>query len=181
MDWWDRANDHSKMTSYIALLRAVNVAGTGKLPMASLRTMAEGIGFKSVRTYIASGNLLFESDRSETEVKAELEAELAAYAGKAVPVFVRTAAQLAAVHAADPFPDAHRSRHLVYFLDTAPPSDTIETVRDLAGERIALGTREVYIDYGEGIRFTRLKTIITNIGTGRSINTVAKLAAMVAD
>jgi uncharacterized protein (DUF1697 family) len=169
------------MTRYVALLRAVNVAGTGKLPMASLRTMAESIGFENVRTYIASGNLLIESDLSETEVKAALEAELAAHAGKAVPVFVRTAAQLAAVHAADPFPDAHRSRHLVYFLDTAPPSDTIETVRDQTGERIALGIREVYIDYGDGIRFTRLKTIVTKMGTGRSINTVAKLSAMMAD
>jgi uncharacterized protein (DUF1697 family) len=55
------------MTAYVALLRAVNVAGTGALPMAELRAMGEACGFATVRTFIASGNLLFESDRSEAE------------------------------------------------------------------------------------------------------------------
>jgi uncharacterized protein (DUF1697 family) len=166
------------MTAYVALLRAVNVAGTGKLPMAELRAMAEGLGFASVRTYIASGNLLFESDLSEAEVKATLEARLKTYAGKPVPIFVRTAAELAAVRRADPFPDAHGSRHMVYFLDAAPPADTQQSARDQAGERIALGVREIYVDYGDGIRFTRLKIAATKLGTMRNMNTVAKLVAM---
>jgi uncharacterized protein (DUF1697 family) len=162
----------------VALLRAVNVAGTGKLPMAELRAMAEGLGFASARTWIASGNLLFESDLSESEAKTALEKRLEAYAGKTVPVFVRTAAEIVAVCVADPFPDAHGSRHMVYFLDNAPAPDTIETARDQAGERIALGTREIYVDYGEGIRFTKLKLSATKISTGRSMNTVVKLANM---
>ncbi|MFM9853348.1 MAG: DUF1697 domain-containing protein [Sphingomonadaceae bacterium] len=166
------------MTSYVALLRAVNVGGTGKLPMADLRAMGEALGFARVRTYIASGNLLFDSDAGEAEVKAALEARLETYAGKRVPVFVRTGDEVAAVVAADPFPDAHRSRHLVYFLNDAPPVDTIETARDQAGERIALGAREIYVDYGDGIRFTKLKITATKIGTGRSINTARKLAAL---
>ena len=54
----------------IALLRAVNVGGTGKLPMAELKAMAEELGFKAVRTYIASGNLLFDAGGlSEAAVK----------------------------------------------------------------------------------------------------------------
>ncbi|MEK6636745.1 MAG: DUF1697 domain-containing protein [Pseudomonadota bacterium] len=166
------------MTAYVALLRAVNVAGTGKLPMAKLRAMATELGLANVRTYIASGNLLFESELSEREVKAALETRLEVYAGKAVPIFVRTAAEMAAVHAADPFPDAHGSRHMVYFLDVAPPDDTQKTARDQAGERIALGTREIYVDYGDGIRFTKLKLAATKIGTARNMNTVAKLVAM---
>ena len=52
------------MNTYIALLRAVNVGGTGKLPMAELRTLCESAGFKDVRTYIASGNVLLRSDSS---------------------------------------------------------------------------------------------------------------------
>jgi uncharacterized protein (DUF1697 family) len=167
------------MTAYVALLRAVNVAGTGKLPMAELRAMAQELGFVSVRTYIASGNLLFESDKSESEVKTALEKRLEAYARKPIPVLVRTEAEIAAVHAADPFPDAHGSRHMVYFLDNAPAPDTIATARDQAGERIALGTREIYVDYGDGIRFTKLKLSATKISTGRSMNTVGKLVAMI--
>lgn len=166
------------MTAYVALLRAVNVAGTGKLPMAELRAMAEGLGLANVRTYIASGNLLFESALSEREVKAALETRIEAYAGKYVPIFVRTAAELAAVCAADPFPDAHGSRHMVYFLDAAPPQDTQQRARDQAGERIALGLREIYVDYGDGIRFTKLKLSATKTGTARNMNTVAKLVAM---
>jgi uncharacterized protein (DUF1697 family) len=91
-------------TAYVALLRAVNVGGTGKLPMADLKVMAEAAGFTQVRTYIASGNLVFRSPLTEAEVKARLERQLATYAGKPVPVLVRTAAELAAIVAANPFP-----------------------------------------------------------------------------
>lgn len=169
------------MTRYVALLRAVNVAGTGALPMAELRAMGEACGFAQVRTFIASGNLLFETDLPESAIKAALEARLAAYAGKPVEVFVRTGAELAAIVAANPFPDAHRSRHLVYFYDAPPPADLIAQCRDANGERLALATRELHVDYGDGIRFTRLKIPGKLERTGRSINTVQKLAALLQD
>jgi uncharacterized protein (DUF1697 family) len=167
------------VTSFVALLRAVNVAGTGKLPMAELRSIAESLGFTNVRTFIASGNLLFESGQLEAEVKAALEAKLATYAGKRVPVLVRTGTELAAILAADPFPDAHGSRALTYFFDAPLPVDTIETMRGRQGERIALGTREIYVDYGDGIRHTKLKFSALTTGTGRNMNTVRKLVEMV--
>ena len=162
-------------TTYVALLRAVNVGGTGKLPMAELRMMAQEVGFAGVRTYIASGNLLFESALSESEVKAALEQRLESFAGKPVPVLIRTATEMSAVLAANPLPDAQGSRHLVYFLYTPPPTDTLETVRDQADERIALGVREIYVDYGAGIRFTRLKMPALKIGTARNIQHGGKI------
>ena len=58
------------MTPTIALLRAVNVGGTGKLTMADLRTLCAGIGFARARTYIASGNVVFDTDLTEAEAKA---------------------------------------------------------------------------------------------------------------
>ena len=70
------------MTAYVALLRAVNVAGTGKLPMSELRAIGEACGFAKVRTFIASGNLLFESDLGEAEVQSEIEQRLEAFFGK---------------------------------------------------------------------------------------------------
>lgn len=166
------------MTAYVALLRAVNVAGTGKLPMSKLRAIGEALGFANVRTYIASGNLLFESDASEAEVKAAIEARLEAYAGKRVPVLVRTGAELTAIVAANPFPDAHGSRHMVDFYDAPPSPDLPSRCRDIQGERIALGRRELHVDYGEGIRFTKLKIPGKQDRTGRNINTVVKLAAL---
>jgi uncharacterized protein (DUF1697 family) len=166
------------MTSYVALLRAVNVGGTGKLPMADLRAMGEECGFADCRTFIASGNLLFESGLAESEVKAALESRLERFAGKRVPVLVRTADELAAIVAADPFPDAHGSQHMVFFMDAAPPGDLISQCRDVQGERLALGVRELYVDYGDGIRSTKLKFPKIGDHTGRNMNSVRKLTAL---
>jgi uncharacterized protein (DUF1697 family) len=168
------------LVQYVALLRAVNVAGTGKLPMADLRAMGEACGFANVRTFIASGNLLFDSDLDEAAVRAAIEAPLADYAGKPVPVLIRTADEMQAIVAAAPFPDAHPSRHLVYFYDAPPPDDLITGCRDINGERLALGTRELYVDYGQGIRFTRLKIPGKAISTARSINSVRRMTALFA-
>ena len=55
------------MTAYVALIRAVNVSGTGKLPKEDLKAMGEACGFDNVRTFINSGNLLFSSDLGEAE------------------------------------------------------------------------------------------------------------------
>ncbi len=74
------------MTAYIVLLRAVNVGGTGKLPMSDLKAMCEKTGFGNVRKYIASGNVVFDSQETEGQVKATMEAALTAYAGKSVGV-----------------------------------------------------------------------------------------------
>ena len=109
------------MTAYVALLRAVNVGGTGKLPMTTLVKMCEAAGFGEVRTYIASGNAIFNSRLKERKVKALLE------------------------------------------------------------ERLALGTREIYIYYGDGMADTKLVIPAAKAGTARNMNTIAKLAAMAAD
>src|SRR5947207_9605074 len=109
------------MTRYIALLRAVNVGGTGKLPMADLRSMCSDAGFARVGTYIASGNVVFESKAAPSRVKAALEARLLAYAGKPVGVVVRTAAEMVAVLEANPFPRRERKFTYAIFLDHRPP------------------------------------------------------------
>ena len=82
------------MSVFIALLRAVNVGGTGKLPMTELKAMCEACGFQKVKTYIASGNVVFLTDHSEAKVKKALEEKLEAYAGKPVGVMVRGAKEL---------------------------------------------------------------------------------------
>ena len=93
------------MSVYVALLRAVNVGGTGKLPMSDLKELCEKAGCRKVRTYIASGNVVFESRMTEVQVKTALETALAAYAGKPVGVLVRTAPEMSEVLASNPFPN----------------------------------------------------------------------------
>jgi uncharacterized protein (DUF1697 family) len=109
------------MKTYVALLRAVNVGGTGRLPMSALRQMCEEVGLKQVRTYIASGNVVFKSDTEEAEIKSALEGRLQAYAGKPVGVLVRSAREMAAVLARNPFPGEPGNRTVALFVDDPFP------------------------------------------------------------
>jgi len=166
------------MIPYIAFLRAVNVGGTGKLPMSDLKNMCESAGFKAVRTYIASGNVVFKSDRSEADVKTSLEEKLHSYAGKPVGVFVRTLAELTAVLAANPFPDALPNRTLAFFLSEPPPTGALNDLTGKKDEELGLGKREIYVHYGEGMGKSKLKIPAAKMGTARNMNTIAKLVAM---
>jgi uncharacterized protein (DUF1697 family) len=169
------------MGAFIALLRAVNVGGTGKLPMSDLKAMCEEIGFASVRTYIASGNVVFTSRKSEAAVKSALEKRLAAYAGKPVGVVVRSAAEMAQVASDNPFPKAAPNRTMAVFLDRAPPKDTLAHVRGQKDEQIKFGRREIYVHYGDGMAKSKLIIPAAKTGTARNMNTVATLAKMAAD
>ena len=169
------------MTSFVALLRAVNVGGTGRLPMSDLKGMCEAIGFQTVRTYIASGNVVFRSGWSEREVKAALETQLRAYAGKPVGVTVRTAAEMAEVAAQNPFPNESASRVAAIFLDEVTSPAVLDGVVGRADdEEIRLGRREIYVRYGAGMAKSKLRIPAARDGTARNMNTVAKLAAMAA-
>jgi len=169
------------MSAFVALLRAVNVGGTGKLPMNELKAMCEELGFAKVRTYIASGNVVFTSRKSEAAIQAALEKRLETYAGKAVGVLVRSAQEMALVAANNPFPKAAPNRTMALFLDRAPPADTLSTVRGHKDEEIALGRREIYIHYGDGMAKSKLVIPAAKSGTARNMNTVAVLAKMAAE
>src|SRR5260370_14512401 len=94
------------MPTYIALLRAVNVGGTGKLPMAELKAMCVAEGFADVKTYIASGNVALRTKLSAAKTKAALEQRLQEYADKPVAVIMRPAEHEAPVLKAHPVPKA---------------------------------------------------------------------------
>ena len=168
------------MPAYVALLRAVNVGGTGKLPMAELKAMCVAEGFGKVQTYIASGNVVFESKLPAAKVKAALEKRLQAYAGKPVGVIIRTAAEMAAVLAANPFPKAPGNWTVAIFLDEAPPVDALGDIRGQQDEEMRLGKREIYVAYGAGMGRSKLKIPAAAKGTARNINTIAKLAELAA-
>ena len=168
------------MTSFIALLRAVNVGGTGKLPMAQLKEMCEAAAFHSVRTYIASGNVVFESNLDETAVQKELESRLLAYAGKPVRVFVRTAAEMAQVLSRNPFPHAPGNRNMAIFLDAEPGKDVLANISGRVDEEVGLGLKEIYVHYGTNMARSKLKIPGAAQGTARNMNTVAKLASIAA-
>src|SRR5687768_7636206 len=168
------------MTAFIALLRAVNVGGTGKLPMTDLKAMCESARFSNVRTYIASGNVVFNATLSEAAVRKELESRLLAYAGKPVGVMVRTAKEMAEVLARNPFPKAPANRTVAIFLDGPPPANSLDSVTGAVEEEVGLGRREIYVRYGANMGRSKLKIPAAAKGTARNMNKVAKLAAMAA-
>jgi uncharacterized protein (DUF1697 family) len=168
------------MTGYVALLRAVNVGGAGKLPMSTLMALCEAVGLTDVRTYIASGNVVFRSDRAEAEIRAALEDRLHAHAGKSVGVVVRTANEVAGVLARNPFAGAPGNRVMALFVDGPLPADPLDGVTGAKDEEIRLGKRELFVFYPSGMAATRLRIPSEKSGTARNMNTVAKLAEMAA-
>jgi len=169
------------VASFVGLLRAINVGGAGKLPMSDLKALCEELGFTEVRTYIASGNVVFASRKSEAAVKAALEKRLAAYAGKEIGVLLRSAAEMAQVSADNPFPKAEPSRTMAIFLDDPPPKDALAAVRGREDEEMKLGRREIYVHYCDGMGKSKLVIPAAKSGTTRNMNTVAVLAGMAAE
>ncbi len=108
------AGKMKSVTPHIALLRGINVGGRNRIPMAELRALAASLGWKEVRTYIQSGNLIFAADGPAAKLEAELEAAIARDFGLAIPVLVRSVAEWNAYAGDDPFPEAVSTEpHLV--------------------------------------------------------------------
>ena len=166
------------MANYAALLRAINVGGTGKLAMSELITLCKKAGFESPKTFIQSGNVVFKSKLSEAKVKATLQAALHKKLGKECLVLVRTDSELADVIARNPFTDAPPNRVLVFFLDEAPNKSVLKDTKTLGGEVLALSGRELFVHFPNGQGQSKLKIPFADISTGRNFNSVSKLAAL---
>ena len=170
----------ARSTRYAALLRAVNVGGTGKLAMSDLRAMCESLGFEGVRTYIASGNVVFRSPESDSAIRKTLESALEAHAGKPVGVHVRTADELADILRRNPFTDKPPNRTVAMLMDGQPDAAFVSEIRNIADEDIRPGKRELFIHFPSGQADTKLRFPAGFNGTGRNMNTVAKLAELAA-
>jgi uncharacterized protein (DUF1697 family) len=166
------------MPVYVALLRAINVGGTGKLPMTELRDLCESAGFDCVKTYIQSGNVIFKSALPEAKVKAKLEKALTAKMGKPFFALVRTATELGAVVKRNPFKQATPNQVLVLFLDEKPAKNALAGLKIPGREKVELTGREVFIHYPDGMGRSKLRIPFAKTGTGRNLNTVETLATM---
>ncbi|MBY3442940.1 MULTISPECIES: DUF1697 domain-containing protein [Rhizobium] len=168
------------MPVYCTLLRAVNVGGTGSLPMAELKAICEGLGFSDVKTYIQSGNVVFRSDEAEKTVGERLDEALSKMMGKRPGVMVRSRKELDGIVDDAPFPDAKPNFLLVYFLPEKAAGDALEKMVAPDGEEAKLAGREIYVHYPNGSGRSKLKLPALKPGTSRNLNTVRKLAEMAA-
>lgn len=82
---------------YAALLRGVNVGKSVKVPMASLRSLVEEIGFGNVTTYLNSGNVIFDSELQKIEIESSIEGILAKLTGQTIPVLVKSSLELGVI------------------------------------------------------------------------------------
>lgn len=177
------------MTARCALLlRAVNVSGRNRVPMAELRALLSArTALANVSTYIASGNIVCDAPDDPDAACASVRGLIAEEFGVDTPVIARTHAQLARAEQANPFADAPLDKmvHAV-FLEGVAAEDAVEqlTPRLQAGERIAMTTRELWIDYGPvGAGATKLTgavldRVLRTAGTARNLNTVRKLVQL---
>lgn len=173
-----------------ALLRGVNLGGR-KLLMSDLAAVCAGLGYREVRTLLASGNVVFDSDVPAERIEHDLGAALATH-GLATDVLVRDHAEIAAVVAGDPWPEAtadHPSHVLVTFHRDPFPVDALERLRAIhdGPERFHVAGRELYTDFRsqQGMRDSVLlpamrKAKFPIVATARNWNTVGKLVELTA-
>lgn len=173
------------MGGQIALLRGVNVGGHRKVPMADLRSLAEALGLERPRTYVASGNLVFESGSSGGALEALIEKGLADRFGFAVDVIVRSAEQWADYRAGNPFPEESAAAPNLVMMalgKTAPRAQDVEAVRARAGpnERVEQVGDAVWIWFGDGAGRSKIGTGPAKaVSTTRNWRTIVALDGMV--
>ena len=173
------------MTTYIALLKGINVGGNRRLPMADLKAALTAAGFEDVRTILASGNVVLDTPKTDpATLETRLASETADRLGVTTDYMVRDAGQWRAMLAANPFPDVAANepgRLLVVVMKTQPDESKVQAYLEaFAGpERVAIVGREVFIHYPDGQGESRLSIPRLGNGTARNWNTAVKLAALV--
>ena len=175
------------MKTWIALLRGINVVGRRKLLMKDLAALLERGGLHSVRTYIQSGNVVFQSTHgTAATLAAAIGALIAKRAGFEPQVMVLSGRELAAAIAANPFPEAqrdHKSLHL-FFLSARPPRPDLDSLARLkvGREGFALTGKVFYLFTPHGFPQCALHDKVERFlgvhATARNWRTANELLAM---
>ena len=177
------------MSRVIVLLRAVNVGGRNKLPMAELRAALEDVGFENVSSYIQSGNLVIDpGGLDEARVEHDVAAVIADRFGLAVAVIARTPEELERVIARHPFaaPGLPPEMLHVCFLERAPAAERVASldVERFLPDRCRVDGREVYLHYPNGSGRSKLTGayLERQLGgipaTARNLTTIRKLVEL---
>jgi uncharacterized protein (DUF1697 family) len=147
------------MAVMLAMLRGINVSGQKKVPMLQLRTMFEELKFKNVKTYIQSGNVIFESkDTNESMLSKKIGKKIMDVFGFDVSVVIRTEEELSSAIKKNPFvkeKDVQLDRLYVTFLSESPSKENMEKIKlpENTSDRFVISGKEVYLycpgGYGE--------------------------------
>ncbi len=176
------------MTGYVALLRAVNVGGTGIIRMADLKGICETAGFRDVTTLLQSGNVAFRATGSDKAVAKKLADAIEKSHRFRPAIMVRTADEIADIMQGNPFKAEETSdpSHLIVAFSADPPTagaaGRIAAVK-VQKERLLLSGRELYIHYATGQGTSKVTNAVLERALGvpataRNWNTVGKLLAL---
>lgn len=173
--------DNRSLRVRVALLRGVNVAGAGRLPMVEFRSMLEGMGFVGVQTYIQSGNAVFESDLTAADLETKIREAIAARFGFAPATFVLTAREIAKALTDHPFHGADPARVHVFFLrETPSPDEGLLRALALPGDDWHVGACRFTLHTPHGIGRSKLaaKLPLPSPMTARNLRTLAAVYAL---
>jgi len=177
------------MAIFVSLFRAINVGGSGKVGMATLKEMHEALGLKNVVTYLQTGNVVFESDETDpTKLAGQIGQEFEKKFGFQAETIVRTSAQLKELFDKNPFLNQSEKETkwvVVMFLNACPDAQAKQALLSSypGPEELVITDQELYIYYSNGIGRSKLTNALIEkklkvAGTGRNWNTVTKLLEM---
>ncbi|MCT2535401.1 DUF1697 domain-containing protein [Aquibacillus koreensis] len=183
------------MTIYVALLRGINVGGHNKIKMADLRVSLELLGLKQVKTYIQSGNILFQSDESESALQERLQSRVEKDFGIVSTVVIRTAEEMKQIISNNPFSEQEISKAsssakgecmYVAMLPIAPSAKNSDTFLSYTNdqEQCVITGRDVYFLFHDSIRNSKLNNNLKKLevpATVRNWKTLTKLSRMMED
>ncbi len=172
---------------HVALLRGINVGGKNKLPMRDLRRLFEAAGARNVRSYIQSGNVLFEaSPAAASELLNQVRQSIEAEFGLRIPLVLRTVRELEQARAANPFPSAAPEKLIIMFLDQLPGTGATLDFDRSPPDAVELLGRELFLHAPNGIARTRftnayLDKALGVTTTGRNLRTLNQILELTED
>ncbi|HEY2421461.1 MAG TPA: DUF1697 domain-containing protein [Neobacillus sp.] len=174
------------MTIYVALLRGINVGGHNMIKMTELKQVLESMGFAKVKTYIQSGNVIFESKEEARTLSQQMEEVIKREFGFLVPVVLRTGEELEQIIKNCPFSTdslLEGESVQVAFLTNIPSQEGIERLSAFNSERdeYQINGENVYLFFRQSIRNSKLAKQLPKLGvpaTVRNWKTVIKLATI---
>lgn len=174
------------MNTYIALLKGINVGGHKKVPMAELRELLTNAGLENVKTYIQSGNVVFQSSETDLQnFETNIKNSILNNFGFDVSVLVRTRADLQRIFNDSPFSEEKKTKSYFTILSTTPNPELVK----IASEKVYEG-EEYYIindciyfycekGYGKAkFNMNFFERKLNTIGTARNYNTMVKLLSL---
>lgn len=175
------------MKTYIALFRGINVGGKNLLPMKALKTLLENLNLQNVKTYIQSGNVVFQSDEENAaSLSSKISAEIQKSHGFKPQVLLLDVEEMEKAIESNPFPEAEsdpRTLHL-NFLASAPETPNLQALNSLKkdNERFELKGNVFYLHAPDGIGRSKLAANVEKLlgvaMTSRNWRTVSKIMAM---